>query len=301
MVRCVIHGSFRKHFDEIRRVHRTFTTAGIEVLAPADAEIVSFENNFAHLARDEGKDPRLVELLYLHNLKRLGPDGFSYFVNPGGYVGASASYELGIAHATNTRCFFLEPLADHPAYAPGHAVWKPERLAEFVRERGRLPKPRHRQNEAAIRRLWEGLMVPGSVISVGGVIEFDDPHAREKDILLVKTHKWGGRYSMVGGTVRRNELLSDALEREIREETGLRGAVGQHVCTFDEIRNSGYYLPGVQHVFVDKIVSVGSRRVELNDEAQSYVWMPASAALRDLDIEPNARHTIELYHALHRP
>jgi hypothetical protein len=48
----------------------------------------------------------LVELLYLHNLKRLGRNGFSYFVNPDGYIGASASYELGIAQLTNVRCFF---------------------------------------------------------------------------------------------------------------------------------------------------------------------------------------------------
>ncbi|MDP3947717.1 MAG: hypothetical protein Q8Q41_03450 [bacterium] len=31
------------------------------------------------------------------------------------------------------------------------------------------------------------------------------------------------------------------------------------------------------------------------DRVQDYVWMPAKQALRDLDIEPNARHTVELY------
>ena len=32
--RCILHGSFRKHFDLIKRVHNTFTEAGIEVIAP---------------------------------------------------------------------------------------------------------------------------------------------------------------------------------------------------------------------------------------------------------------------------
>jgi hypothetical protein len=46
---------------------------------------------------------------------------------------------------------------------------------------------------------------------------------------------------------------------------------------------------------VDRIVKVGDKKVRLNDEAQGYLWAPAEVALRDLDIEPNARHTLSLY------
>src|SRR5437867_23352 len=102
--KAVIHGSFSKHFDEIKRVHKVFTAAGIEVLAPELLEITNFENGFALLDGQEGQDPRMIELLYLHNLKRIGNGGFSYFVNPGGYIGKSASYELGIAQLTNVSC-----------------------------------------------------------------------------------------------------------------------------------------------------------------------------------------------------
>lgn len=137
-------------------------------------------------------------------------------------------------------------------------------------------------------------MVPGSVVATGGIIEYDAGRG-EKEILLVQTHKWGGRYSIVGGKVRRHERLEDALLREVREETGLRGGIGEHLCTFDQIKNSGYYTSGVQHIFVDHVVRVTSKRVRLNDEAEEYVWMPARVALRDLPIEPNARHTVQLY------
>ncbi|HTM68136.1 MAG TPA: NUDIX domain-containing protein [Candidatus Binatia bacterium] len=294
--RCVLHGSFRKHFAEIQRVHRLFTEAGIEVLAPTVSEIAGFKDGFALLSTDEEADPRMVELLYLHHLKRLGENGFSYFVDPEGYVGKSASYELGIAQVSNTRCFFSEPIADHPAYLHKGSVWKAERLAEFIVERGELPAPVVEQDEAAIHALWEDLMVPGSVVAVGGIIEYDGPDAKkEKDVLLVRTHKWGGRYSIIGGKVRRNERLEDALKREIMEESGLASRIGEHLCTFDQIKNSGYHKAGIQHVFVDKVVQVGSRNVRLNDEAQEHVWMPAKQALRDLPIEPNARHTLELY------
>ncbi len=294
--RCVLHGSFQKHFSEIQRIHRLFTSAGVEVLAPSVADVATVKDGFAMLSTDTETDPRMIELLYLHNLKRLGENGFSYFVNPEGYLGKSASYELGIAQISNTKCFFSESVADHPAYLHKNSVWKPEFLVDYILEQGTLPSPKVQRNEKMIHRLWEDLMVPCSVVAVGGIIEYDgDDATKEKEVLLVKTHKWGGKYSMIGGKVRRNERLEDALRREIKEESGLQSKIGEHICTFDQIKNSGYYRAGTQHIFVDKVVKVQSRHVRLNEEAQDYIWMPASHALRELPIEPNARHTLELY------
>lgn len=294
--RCVLHGSFGKHFEEIKKVHRLFSENGIEVLAPAMSEIKSFENGFAVLETDEEKDQRMIELLYLHHLKRLGEGGFSYFINPGGYIGKSASYELGIAQTTNVPCFFIENINDHPAYLHQNSVWKPEDLVQFIKTNKCLPQPAIKKNERKIHKLWEELMVPGSIVAVGGIIEHISAlPKKEKEILLVKTYKWGGRYSMVGGKVRRNERLEDALRREIKEETGLEAVSGEHICAFDQIKNSGYYKLGIQHIFIDKIAKVQSKKVILNEEAQDYVWVSAKVALRDLPLEPNARHTVELY------
>lgn len=294
--RCILHGSFTKHFDAVRHARNVFAAAGIEVLAPTQAEIVAFQDGFALFEDQQGQDPRAIELLYLHNLKKLGPSGFSYFVNPDGYVGTSASYELGIAQLTNTRCFFQEKLADHPAYVHHNAVWRPETLAEYIQLFDDLPKPMVKQNERLIHTLWQELMVPGSVVATGAIIEHQPSSSKtDKEILLVKTHKWGGRYSIVGGKVRRNERLNQALLREVKEETRLKGEVGAHLCTFDELKDSGYYQTGVQHIFVDHVVKVKTKRVALNEEAQDYVWARPAEALQQLDIEPNARKTIELY------
>lgn len=295
-IRCVLHGSFRKHLDVIQKVHKEFTDAGIEVIAPKLSEIVAVQNGFALFEGEEHLDPRLIELLYLHNLKQLGSSGFSYFVNPDGYIGKSASYELGIAQLSNIRCFFMEPLADHPAYVHKNAVWKPENLAGYFMQTGSLPERQIKRDESKLHKLWEDLVVPGSVVAAGAIIEHDPGYAVDKkEILLVKTHKWGGRYSMVGGKVRRNERLTDAVLREVHEETGLNGEVGRHICTFDSIKNSGFHEAGVQHLFVDNAVKVETKRVRLNEEAEDYVWILADEALRHLDIEPNARHTLEIY------
>lgn len=294
--RCIIHGSFSKHFEEIQHAASVFSRAGIEVLAPKQGELIAGQDGFALFEDEQGKDPRMVELLYLHNLKHLGENGFSYFVNPEGYIGKSASYELGIAQLTNTRCFFQSPLADHPAYVHHKSVWSVENLADYVATHQALPDPAVRRNEREIHRLWEELMVPGSVVATGAIIEHQTRQARqEKEILLVKTHKWGDRYSIVGGKVRRNERLREALLREVKEETRLTGEVGQHIVTFDQLKDSGYYRPGVQHIFVDNVVAVKSKRVVLNEEAQDYIWALPSEALKHLDIEQNARTTIELY------
>lgn len=292
-IRCVIHGSFGKHFAKIQYVAKLFRSVGVEVLAPKLGELTTERNGFALFADEQDKDPRLVELEYLHSLKRLGPNGFSYFVNPDGYIGKSASYELGIAQLTNVRCFYMEKLQDHPAYVHKNAVWSPENLAEYIAMYHSLPPAMTHVNEKQIHKLWQELMVPGSVIATGAIIERGVKD--KKEILLVKTHKWGDRYSIVGGKVRRHERLKDALLREVFEETGLDGEVGRHLLTFDQIKNSGYYQKGIQHVFVDNVVHVGNRKVVLNEEAQSYVWATAEEALHSLDIEPNARMTLELY------
>jgi len=300
--RCVIHGSFRKHFRLINSVCSLFREAGIDVLAPQGNKVIGLNEGFALLEGEEYQDPRLVELMYLHNLKRLGPNGFSYFVNPEGYIGKSTSYELGIAQLTNTNCYYYSPLKDHPGYLHKNSVWKPDDLSFFIKENNRLPSPRIHRNEKILHKLWTELMVPGSVVAVGGIIEYNSRKTnREKEILLVKTHKWGGKYSVVGGRVRRNERLDEALIREVKEETGLKSELGGHIATFDQIKNSGYFTPSVQHIFIDKVIKVDSKKVRLNEEAQEYVWITPREALKDLPIEPNARHTLELYANLSHP
>src|SRR3989344_7341179 len=106
-VNCVLHGSFRNNFDLIKEVHDIFTKAGIKVIAPDISEVVGKTDGFVHLAGDQSKDSRVTELLYLKKLSDLGPDGFSYYVNPKGTLGASASYELAVDQLTTTRYLFI--------------------------------------------------------------------------------------------------------------------------------------------------------------------------------------------------
>ncbi len=290
---CVIHGSYRRHFAEIQAARRAFEKSGLCVLAPDPLPVVGMRDGFALLSGQETADPRAIELEFLHRMKQLGRNGFSYFVCPDGYLGKSAAYELGLAHALNVPCFFSHAPQDLPAYFPTGSVWRADRLAAQVAARG-IPRTPPKRRDRRLEALWEGLVVPSSVVAAGAIIESAGPRGR-RDILLVRTHKWRDRWSIVGGKLRRNELLKEALLREVREETGLRGAVGPHLCTFDQLRGSGYHDPAVHHLFVDFVVRTGRRTIRLNDEAEDSVWLPADIALRDLPLEPNARRTVQTY------
>jgi len=304
MQRCIIHGSFSKYLDLIRETSQLFSRAGIDVIAPETYEIVGETDGFVNLIGDQSHDPRIAELFYLKKLTELGPEGFSYYVNPEGRLGTSTSYELAVDQLTNTRYLFMERPVDHPAYVPENSVWKPQELVEYILENGHYPPPVIPQSEAYIYRMLQDLILPGSIIAAGAIIidrsDKDYRRGQERDVLIVQTHKWVNRFSIVGGKVRRNEKLADALRREIYEETGLEGSIEESVCTFDEIENSGYFQQGTHRIFTDSVVEVRRRNVALNEEAESYLWIPPSTALQELDIEPNARKTLELYAERHK-
>ncbi|MCC7543405.1 NUDIX domain-containing protein [bacterium] len=289
-IRIVVHGSFRQHFDQILETIEVFESAGFTVLAPEAREIISMTDGFAVLDGERDMDPRHIEARYLQHLKRLGGLGFSYFVDPRGYIGRTTSFELGIAQLIGVRCFFLEHPADHPAFYSHESVMGPHALRDYIFEHESLPAPNIQPNERFIHALWQRLVVPGSVVAGGAIIH----HGPSDEYLFVKTHKWGGRYSIVGEKVQRGERLDEAILRGIKEETGLQAKLGRHIVTFDQIKQSGFHKAGVNHIFADYIVEVNSQRVVLDDEAEDYVWARREDALSSLDLEPNAKHTLLL-------
>lgn len=65
-----------------------------------------------------------------------------------------------------------------------------------------------------------------AIRAVGGVVFRDTPDG-PLEVLLIK--KQGGMWTLPKGRVKRGEADEDALRRELAEETGLRGEVGEAI------------------------------------------------------------------------
>ena len=199
---CLLHGSMRKHLQQMYKAYEVFRRFGIEVTPDLSRNVISGQDDFVLFDGEKGLVPSLVEGRYLQNIYRNNPINFSYFVNPDGYMGQSASFELGIT-TSNTPIFFLEKPQFDSYYLPENSIWSPYNLASYIKKHNKLPQQSIKPEE------WQDLNTHKSVVAVGAVIEWQPKQGNEKQVLLVQTHKWGNRFSIVGEKMERGELAID--------------------------------------------------------------------------------------------
>jgi len=102
LVTVTVSGSFHRHIYEISRVVAEFLELGVIVLSPSDPRIVGQHGDFLFVASDRVRSIRLVEDRHLASIRA---SGFLWLVAPDGYVGQSASMEMGFAAANNVPIF----------------------------------------------------------------------------------------------------------------------------------------------------------------------------------------------------
>jgi len=112
-------------------------------------------------------------------------------------------------------------------------------------------------------------------------------------LLLVKTHKWKGKYTIPGGHVELGERLLEALSREIFEETGLEMIEAEFLC-FQEFVYDERFWEQRHFIFFDFICSVKSGDILLNEEAEEYVWVDVKEAY-SYPIDPYLRYALDIY------
>ncbi len=124
------------------------------------------------------------------------------------------------------------------------------------------------------------------VVTVGAIIERPDGR-----VLLVRTHKWRNRLGLPGGKVERGEPILSALQREIREETGLAIHDVRFVFAQDSIDAPEFHRPG-HMVLLNYACHTDTADVVLNEEAQEFLWVTPAQAL-SLDLNAPTRALVE--------
>ena len=99
------------------------------------------------------------------------------------------------------------------------------------------------------------------------------------ELLLLKSHKWPGRYVVPGGHVELGEHIEEAAVREAKEETGLDIYDLEFILFQEFIYDPSFWKPR-HFIFFDYAGKTQSTGVQLNDEAEEYIWVRLEAAVQ---------------------
>jgi nucleoside triphosphatase len=114
------------------------------------------------------------------------------------------------------------------------------------------------------------------------------------EILLVRSYKWGSRYTVPGGHIELGEPSERAVRREVREEVGLEVEPIRLLLVQEAIYPAGY-IKHEHFIFLDYLCRTTSSDVKLDGkEIQEYLWTNPDDALQ-LDLESYTRNLVEAY------
>ena len=113
------------------------------------------------------------------------------------------------------------------------------------------------------------------------------------EILLLQSHKWPGRYVVPGGHVELGERLEEAMAREAKEETGL-DVYDAEFINFQQFIYDPAFWKKRHFIFFDFACKTDSTDVQLNDEAEGYIWVEPQQALT-MELDSYTRRSVEEY------
>ena len=135
MLKATVSGSFHRHMDAISAAVQELTALSVRVLSPADPRVVDAHGEFLFVASDRVRSVRLVQDRHMDSICSAN---FLWLVCPDGYVGQSASMEIGFAAGAGVPIFATNAPLD---LTLREYVTVVPRLAEAVRNAAALPTP----------------------------------------------------------------------------------------------------------------------------------------------------------------
>ncbi|OGO78216.1 MAG: hypothetical protein A3K41_04035 [Chloroflexi bacterium RIFOXYD12_FULL_57_15] len=111
------------------------------------------------------------------------------------------------------------------------------------------------------------------------------------ELLLLQSHKWPGRYVVPGGHVELGERLEEAVVREAKEETGL-DVRDLEFINFQQFIYDPAFWKKRHFIFFDYACQTDGTNVQLNDEAEGFVWAEPHEALT-MELDTYTRRSVE--------
>ncbi len=112
---------------------------------------------------------------------------------------------------------------------------------------------------------------------------------RNRLLLVKRKHDPNrGKWAIPGGSVELGETLQEAVEREIKEETGLRVKAGEPIYVFDYIERDEGKGIRFHYVIVDLSAKLTGGKLRPSDDAADAGWFTAQQ-IRKLGITESTR------------
>lgn len=130
-----------------------------------------------------------------------------------------------------------------------------------------------------------GIEVVGSAIIENGIDQ----------ILLTKSSKLSNKWTMPGGHIEIGEKISDAMAREVKEETGLTVKYIDIIAWGELIDSKDFHRPA-HFIYFDVYFKIANNSDILLDqsELQEFVWVSPNEALR-MDLADSYEDTINKF------